>query len=290
MAFVGVTVLTLGLAEVIVPASGAATPGGQPAEPSGSGVGLVPEPTDGGIPGLGGTLTVSGDRQGTLRLTDDSVEGRYSLIGNDGRVSFSGQPVEVVQVSYDGLEFFPDPGDCAITPGNLDGLIGLGTAELRCDRLTDVRGNGVIGLAGTLGLPIDLLGERTHPPSGGSLAVGDETWTFPEAILLTWNQAAIAGNSDANMLLVDESRGAGLAFRYDIETHQLSLDQVLAAETESPVPDGACSLRRTELGKTNPRTVVAEVRVDCPAVEVPGLGTVPISGTLVVDELQWPES
>ena len=90
-------------------------------------------------------------------------------------------------------------------------------------------------------------------------------------------------------MLVDEARDAEIGFDYDIETHRLSIASVtVGEESEDAAPD-ACSFEREELGRQNPRTTVIELSIDCPAVTVPGLGSVPISGTVVVDELAWPE-
>jgi hypothetical protein len=42
------------------------------------------------------------------------------------------------------------------------------------------------------------------------------------------------------------------------------------------------------LGKPNPRDIAVELLISCPGVDVPGLGTVPIEATVVVDELGYP--
>ena len=291
-AFGGVGVVTLGLAGLLAP-------GGAPSfGPAGSGTavgsgGAAPSlpAVQTGIPGLGGEITVTGDREGTLRLTREVHQGSsYAMEGGGDRVTFRGAPVEVAQVSYDGLEFFPDPEQCTITHGNLDNAIGIGFADLRCDDLVDVRGNGTVSLAGEIGLPVDLLVGRQLPPTGGTVTVGEETWEFDEATLLTWQQPAIAGVSEYSLRL-EELGGPPrvLNFSYDFENHVLSLANVMVGNTDADVPDGACSFDRTELGHHNPRTLVVELTISCPSVEVPSLGVVAISGSVVVDELQWPE-
>lgn len=283
--FVGVLALTLGLAELIVTVpSGTAAAGGTggPSAVVAEDPGRLSDATS----GIGGTLAVSGVREGAFRLTRERFEGRYSLVGDDGRISFAGEPVEVVQISYDGLELFPDPGDCQLTAVDLDPLVGIGSAELRCDDVADARGNGLISLAGTLRLPIGVIGRHALPPSGGSVAVGEQTWTFPDALLHTRNPPIQAGTNAANMFLVDAARNAALAFTYDAGTHRLALDQVLASATVASVPEGACAFERTGLGRTSPRTEVVELAIDCPAIDVPSLGMVPISGTIVVEEIE----
>lgn len=285
LGFVGVVAGTLGLAALIVPAP-ASSQQGEASSPGASAAALLPAPS-GGIPGLGGALAVTGDREGTFVLTRESVEGGYALVGSQGRIVFAGQPVEVTQLSYDGLDFFPDPEDCTITTGDLDSGAGIGFAELSCVDLADIRETGVITIEGTIGLPVDQLAGRELPLTGGSVAVGDETWSFEFAYLLLWQQPAIAGLSDANMELVDETQG-GLLFSYDIQTHRTSVTGVMRAAETVGIPEGACGLQRAELGRPNPRTTTVELTIECAAVDVPGLGVVPISGTVVVDELEFP--
>lgn len=289
-AFGGVVVITLGLAGLLVPERAASS---APDAPRSSG---GPDPVSDraavrGIPGLGGTITVSGDREGSFRLTRDLHQGTtYALEGGNGRITFVGAPVEVSQVSYDGLEFFPDPGQCTITTGNLDNAIGIGFAKLRCDDLVDIREGWTISMSGEIGMPLDLLTVRTLPPSGGSLAVGDETWTFDEAILATWQMPAIAGVSEYSLRLVQlGGPPRALSFTYDFEAHRLALANVGVGNEDRDVGEEACRFDRTELGRHNPQTIVIELHIECPSVEVPGMGSVSISGTVVVDELQFPD-
>ncbi|HSK94117.1 MAG TPA: hypothetical protein VLA76_08690 [Candidatus Angelobacter sp.] len=299
LAFAAVVAATLGLAGAIVPGPAAVDVPPATTDASGNQVTpppVVPAPTTTGRPGIGGTLAVSGDREGTFALTRETTAERYSLTGSDGRISFAGQPVEVAQLSYDGLEFFPDPEDCEITALNLDTAIGVGRAELACTDLEDVRGNGTISLAGEIGLPVDMLAARTLPFTGGSLEVGPETWTFDDAFLFAWEIPIIGGRPQYNLELIDRSGGqvgaeqpARLNIHYDIETHALTPINVERSGELSAIPEGACQLVTTELGRQNPRTRVLEIAISCDTVDVPGLGAVPISGTVVVDELAWPE-
>lgn len=281
-AFVAAVVVTIGLATVIVP-GGAVDPttGGED-----DGGGDTPEPTLAPIEGVGGHLTVTGDHTGTLSLLRESNAELYSLEGDNARMVFQGsQPPEVSQVSWTGLEFFPEPTDCTITPGALDDEIGVGYAELRCEGLTDVRGGGTVSLAGTIGLPLTMVGDSDLPEMGGSVTVGSETWEFTEALLFAFPVPAIAGDRDYNMRLVDEGRGA-LEFRYDVQTHRLTMVTVERDGRAADVPPGACTLATDELGRLGPHVAVVELSIDCPAAEVPGIGTVPITGTVIVHQFE----
>jgi hypothetical protein len=235
---------------------------------------------------VGGHLSVSGDREGTLTLTRESNDQRYSLIGDGTRMVFDGDPPTVAQVSWEGLEFFPEPDDCTITPGELDDQLGVGYAEVECTDLVDIREGGTISLSGRLGLPLTMVGESQLPEMGGSVTVGDETWEFAEALLFTFPVNSGPGTEDYNMELVDQRRGS-LRFRYDVQTHGLTLVSAQRDGEASTLEPGACSLGTNELGRITPSAAIVELTIDCPAAEVPGLGAVPIVGTVIVQQVEF---
>jgi hypothetical protein len=295
MAFVGAVVVTIGLATVIVP-GGAPDPqaagGGDGSEGGGA-----PPPTLQPIEGVGGHLHVSGDIEGTLTLTRESNDARYSLVGDDARMVFDGDPPAIAQVSWEGLEFFPEPEDCSITPGDLDDQLGVGQAEVECTGLVDIRDGGTISVTGSLGLPLTMVGESDLPETGGSVTVGDETWQFDEAMLLAIPFSAVAGEDDYNMILAREGTDEGcpgadcsrtsLRFRYDVQHHRLTLVNVERDGEDADLAAGACALESNELGRLTPGTAVVELTIDCPAAEVPGVGAVPIAGTVIVQQVDF---
>jgi hypothetical protein len=283
VAFGAVVVVTLGLTVLIVPSPAGSSGASDASSPS---VGDPEVPP--GTTGLGGALTVTGDRQNTFRLTREAVEDRYSLVGDQGRIAFAERrPVEITQISFDGLEFFPEPDACTITPGDLDDRAGIGLAELRCEDLADVRDNATITLVGTIGLPLDMLADSDLPASGGTVDVGGEAWEFAEALLLGFPLPA-GGDVLYNMELEADEGGASINFVYDHVTHQLTLANVGRDGQDRDVPNEACELREREIGKPNPRTTVIELTISCGGVEVPGLGRVSIAGTVIVDRVESP--
>ena len=282
MAFVGAVVVTIGLANVIVPGGATDRPPAADADDGGA-TAAASAPA---ITGIGGNLAVTGDREGTLTVTREANEGAYSLVGDAARVVFQGsQPPVISQISWEGLEFFPEPEACTVTPGELDDEIGVGYAEIRCEGLADIRGGETVSLAGTLGLALTTVGESDLPPMGGSVTVGDETWDFPEAFLFQFPVNLGAGTEDYNMALTDERNGS-LRFRYDVQTHRLTLVTVERGGDVSDLDAGACALRTDELGRLQPGAAIVELTIDCPAATVPGLGAVPITGTLIVQQIE----
>ena len=294
VAFVGAVVVTIGLANVIVPGGA-----DEPQSAAGDGDEAATEtPTVEPIMGIGGNLTVTGDREGTLTVTRESNDGKYSLVGDGARVVFEGtRPPVVSQVSWDGLEFFPEPDACTVTPGELDDEIGVGYAEIQCQDLADIRGGETVSIAGTLGVALTTVGESNLPQMGGSVTVGDETWQFDAAMLLAIPFAAVAGEDDYNMILAREGTDEGcpgpqcsrtsLRFRYDVQHHRLTLVNVERDGADADLADGACALETNELGRLTPGTAVVELSIDCPNAEVPGIGAVPIAGTVIVQQVDF---
>ena len=281
LAFVGAVVVTIGLANVIVPGG----PSDPQAAAGGDNGGATPDASVPAIAGIGGNLTVTGDREGTLTVTRESNDASYSLVGDAARVVFKGsQPPVITQISWEGLEFFPEPEACAITPGELDDEIGVGYAEVRCEGLADIRGGETVSMAGTLGLALTTVGESDLPQMGGSVTVGDDTWDFSEAFLFGFPVNLGAGTEDYNMVLTEEGTGS-LRFRYDVQTHRLTLVNVERGGDASDVDARACGLQTEELGRLSPGVAIVELTIDCPEVDVPGLGAVPIGGTLIVQQI-----
>lgn len=279
-AFVTVAVVTIGVADLIVPNPAVSAQGSEPPT-AGGGAGASGDPST--VTSVGGTLAVSGDREATFTLVRESLRDRYALEGEDGRIIFEGEPLTIGQISYDGLEFFLDPDECEITPGERHDATGVAGAHVRCDSIADVRDNGVITLDGTVGIAADLLGLRGDlPESGGTVQVGDETFTFGFAAMTIPTGANIPAGIYAGTLFDPESEGV-ITFSYDPQTHAMVLAEIAYGGDAVQVPAGACSVNTEEIGLLNPHTRVADMTVHCAAVDVPALGTVPVDGSLIVE-------
>lgn len=283
MAFVGVVLLTLGMATLILPGASGAIGG----DPSSSGLGSpddTPSIPTGRPTAEGGTLAVSGDRPGTFVLDHADDAGRYSLVGSDGRIAFDGDPVEVPQVAYDGLNFILDPGACTVAAADQNSDVGVAWADVTCDGITDVRGTATISISGRVGVAMDVLGLVTGLPQiGGSVVFGDRTLEATIAGFRAEPNPRYAFDSDA-MQIGGTDPFWSLSIGWDSESDLLDLTRVsYGADRVDAVP-GACEIGYRLVGRYSPRHALAEVTLECASVEVPGLGAVPISGTVVVDQ------
>lgn len=299
----GVAVVTIGLIGIMVP---------RPTDPLPS---ASAAPTaDLAVPPdhVGGVLTVDGDRTGTLRLdtvrSDPAVAvdggpgvnvlGDVWLSGPDGRVAFSRDPAKgITKVDYDGLSFFVKPDDCAVTPGAFNATSRLMNAEVRCERLDDVRDNGTVGITGVVAVPSDLLGERGDlPPSGGSVSVGEQTLEFSEAEVMLGGVVIVGGTESIPLTLIaydagyvdsDDwwSQASVLGVEQDPQSgaYVLTSIQVRGDLMTLAAP---CPVSREELGDLNDWTRVVELRIDCQDAELSSGGSVSIEGSLVVDLIE----
>ena len=289
VSFTGVVVLTVGLAVLIVP-----SPVGSSQAPDGSASAAPATPAPAGdldaIPTvIGGTLVVTGDREVSLKVDREATDGQYGLVGDDARLFLGGDPVSVSQMNLDGLSFFPDPEECEITPGRFNPENGIASALVRCNDLADIRDNGVVTVAGVLGVAGDVLGMRGDlPPSGGTASVGDEALEFDEAQMYAFPLFMVPGADQTNMVLADGD--TSLLFTYDVHTHGIALAYVQRSGELFEVAPDVCSISSRPLGKVNPRTTLLDMAVRCPAVDLPDAGTVAIDGTLIVEEIEEPGS
>ncbi len=278
IAFVGVVALTFGLAALIVPrAAGSAQ--GPAATPGASG--RVPVDPNAPITAIGGVLTVTGDREGSFVLDRESIDQGYALTGQDGGIYFTGNPVEIERISYDRLEFYVDPGDCEVEPGERHDPSGVAGATIRCQDIDDVRDGGTVSMEGVVGVSADVLGLRGDlPPSGGTIDIGDEALEFPGAY---FTMGIPSGFQPAGGFLFNEDGRTILHIDWDVQTHALAFETVEIDGVQTEIPPGSCSLSFSELGRLNPRVTTAEMTIECPSVEMASGETVRIGGTIIAD-------
>lgn len=278
-AFGGVVIITLGLASLIVSgaagtAHGQATPSPDASAPPNSGGGPVTA--------VGGALAVTGDREGIFVVDREATDNQgYALAGEQGRIFFGGDPFGVERISYDGLEFYPDEGDCTLTPGERHDPTGVAGADIRCVEIEDIRDGGTVSVEGTVGISADLLGLRGDmPPSGGTLEVGEREIEMPFVVLFLGPPRGFAPSG--GFLVSDDGRTI-VQIEYDFQTHAFDLTTVEFDGIPTEIDRGACSLSTETIGRLNPRTTTAELTIECASVELASGETVRIGATLIAD-------
>jgi hypothetical protein len=279
IAFTAVVAAILVLAEVVVTGSGSSgeSPSATPV------AGQLGPPTQ-----IGGVLTVNGDVQGSFVLDRESIEDGYALVGDDGRIAIAaGSPPSVVRVSYDGWEFYLDPGECELTVGERQVATGVAALGVRCTNVKEIRDKGTVTMEGTLGVAANVLGLRGNlPGTGGRIRVGDELLTIPAATLYAGPARVVNGIPGRYAgELHDEGGIVSLSFEYDVVTDALGLTELRYREGTVSVLADTCSVVLRNIGRLSPHAEVAELTLDCATIEIPRVGPVQVAGTIVVDVL-----
>jgi len=222
---------------------------------------------------IGGELIISGARAGTLSLEDAVLGASFGLGNSQGRIFFEPNPLQVTQMSFDGLELFPEPDDCVFTTGERNEERGLVAVRIECAELTDIRDNGTITLEGYLALPVYLMAEFDVPEPGGEILVGTETWEIDEPVLYADH------NGDSGLSLF--ASVGFMQFGYaDDELQALALAYGQEFVTLSP---DDCDVITGDPIVAGPGTEFIEMDFTCPGIDIPGLGTVPIEGHVVFE-------
>lgn len=228
----------------------------------------------------GGELEVTGDREGGFSLGGDAGPPGYGLHGDEGRMHFdgSGKELELIQFSYDGLEFFPKEGDCTITPGEVNSRRGVAGARIECPEIRDIRDTATITVEGRVGLPADMVAEGDLPELGGTFTIGDDRWTAEPSHLLPQE---IMGDDASTRLVIGNSAGdAALSFA----SEPLVLQAVTLEGEEHAVESSSCSIAGENLVAVDPEVSIVRIRVGCEEVDVPDLGPLPIEADVVVEQ------
>lgn len=288
VAFAGVGLTTMLLAFAIAGGPSTST-SPQPGESPSSGTDGPAEPL--ATTGIGGALTITGDRTDTFVLDRDAIDDLgYALAGPEGRIQFTGHPATISRLLFDGLEFYLDPSTCAYAPGERDEATGLAPVEVTCDDIGDVRDTATISVAGTLRLPADQAGVRGDlPATGGQVIVGDEEVTFEEASLdlrrpeLIERRPGFTTRHPVVYPVTISGADAVLEFEIDVNVPDLRLMAITLGERHGEVVGDGCQIAYQRLAELSPRVSVVEMTLDCPEVDMDGAGIVAMNGSLVVD-------
>lgn len=235
---------------------------------------------------VGGELMVTGEREGAFSLVRHVSGPTYGLGGDDGRIFFEGQgeSLGISQFAYDGLEFFPDEGECTVTPGRVNESAGVAAVTIDCPDIRDIRDTATITVHGVAGLVAGLV-LTDIPPEGGTVAVGSVQWQIEGAFLNLDPEAVVLGGENDYPLVMHDEVNA-LSFSHD--DGRLTLEELLWDGSTTSVDADDCQITTQDLMKLSPEVTLVEVTIDCPAVAVAGRGEVEISGTVVVQRFSPP--
>jgi hypothetical protein len=236
---------------------------------------------------VGGTLTVTGDRPGSLTLVgENQAEAAYTLEGSGDRITFASDDAGELFVDYliyDGLDFYLDPGDCRVAPLEIYPEVGIGTLDVTCSEITDLRDNATVTVAGIVGVASSLTGLRHDlPEPGGTITVTGEMEALVEVAYAAWDHfPEVPGFSPSdNVTLLDEAGTPVIGLR-PVAEGELELTGLLIGDTTVEFEDGTCRVPATELAVASPDVSYHELVFACPAVELPAGGTVALEGTVV---------
>ena len=233
---------------------------------------------------LGALLEVTGERSGrfTTDRQGESMGDAYVLEGDDGRILIArtddGEAF-IDQMNWDGLDFFFDPGDCSLTPGTVNDDMGLVRTQISCTDVRDVRDTTTISLEGTANVPIGLVMVRDLPHLGGTLEVTgavEETWTIQAG---SW-EPDFGGEWTLGMFGPD----GNLSFSGERDPVPA---EIVIGDAAYDIAEAACDVATTELAVVDPTTALVEVELACERVELEGVGTVSIEGTVVVTKIRF---
>lgn len=232
----------------------------------------------------GGELVVTGEREGTFSLKGPvSGPTSFGLGGDDGRMFFEGQGASLVirQFAFDGLEFFPDDGECTITPGRANADAGVAAVAIDCPDVRDIRDKATITVAGVAALPAAMV-MTDVPPVGGEVRVGRSVWEIESALWLDPDSGFLESGYSLEM----EAGENALHFSY--ADGVLRLSEVVWDGTATPVNADDCEIVPKESMALSPEVTLFEVAMSCPAVYVAGRGDNEISGSVVVERISPP--
>lgn len=276
-----VVIAVVGLARLTVPDEPTFSEGFEEADenPEGS-LDFVPT-------AIGGELAVTGAREGTISL-QQGFGGRFLLESDSARLYFETNPLAIDQMSYDGLEFFPESDACEFTEGEHNEDLGIAAAQLVCEELADIRENGSISVEGYIAVPADLIVDIDLPDLGGTVRAGDQEWEVedPELIL---GQPVFPGDEDLETglsVFSHEVNAPTLFFAYNEASDTLSLTRIWNAGEEIDVDAGACAISTEELVVVNPETQYFAIDLFCESIDVAGQGQVSVEGSIVFKRTQ----
>lgn len=252
-------------------------------------------PADGLSPTAeGGVLEVSGDRSGRLALTHPASMNASSLEGDDGRLTFGqSEGLFVDQIVYEGLDFFPEAGECEVTVGEIDTQIGIAPVWISCVDITDLRDTATITIEGTVGLSgthIAVVRDQL-PPAGGTVTLVGGVEATLSIYWASWDEYdpdMFVGPAPPVAAFGDEAGNNHFAWAPGEEPDELTLVEMTLDNRTFEVEPGRCVIGTERLGVLSPETSLDQATIDCPDLEIGDLGIVGLTGSVVFEHHRDP--
>ncbi|HSJ35225.1 MAG TPA: hypothetical protein VLB85_09245 [Acidimicrobiia bacterium] len=239
---------------------------------------------------VGGTLTVSGDRPGTFTLQgEDSTMSGYTLAGSGDRITFAQDDdgaLFVDHVTYDGLDFYLDPGECEIEPGEVNTDLGISTVAVTCPEITDLRDTATVTVEGTVGVASTLTREDL-PRLGGTITVEGDVELVLEVEAGTWVQFPEEGTFPGDYANLHGSDGIPVMHLEEIDDGRLAVTGVGAVDDFRDVEPDTCRSQTEQVAVVSPGVTYHRLILDCPAVPLLDGGVVSITGEAVIQRMPF---
>lgn len=235
---------------------------------------------------VGGRVTVSGAREGTIDLVQKGNGPNFGLGSSRTQIYFEEGPLAVSQMDHDGLSFFPDADDCQFTTGEHNEAAGIAAVSMTCPELVDIRGNGTLTVEGQFALPANLVLSLETPETGGTITVGEEQWEIVEPRLFVADRPVVVGETDIGLWLTGDDHFRGIFLEYDPEGDTLRLARLRDDEgLLHEVVSAACTIDDQETMVINPDARLMELTLFCEDVEIAGMEPQLIEGTVLYEKI-----
>lgn len=244
---------------------------------------------------LGGTLSISGDRQASLQMDKpDRASDGYTLSGREGRITFLVSPdgPAVDHFVYKDLDFFLEPRQCGVVVADLNPDLGLASVSVRCPDISDIRSRSTVSIEGNLTVAANaVIAHRDDlaEPGGTVTVEGDVSFTIQVAdahwtVFQTDNPRfspspqPINLTEDRPLEEVERAIAIDQGESYD----ELWVGTLVALGRVFDVPDHLCPVGHEEVGVLAPDATEQRLTLECTDLPVESLGTVGITGKVVV--------
>lgn len=249
---------------------------------------------------IGGAIEVTGDRPGLVEFdvsqSNFGNDTRFELASNDSSMLFGEYDgmLFVDQMTYDGLNFFLDPGDCGFTELGRTEDFGLVRLEISCPEVTDIQSDNTVTIEGLIDVPL-LVGAASEYGSGGTLALSGDVEADLEVPGAFWYDYPEESCTDCQLsnlpgeLRVDSPDSEDFAWDLQmggLDGNGLFVQRLTYQHLEFRARSEDCAVTETSVIKVGPDTELLQLAIDCPElISTDGESILSLSGTLRVHHI-----